>query len=66
MGNLKDSNRIISDHLIEQKYSLSVKNDNLLYGQLFSNNNPQHLVILIIYKKRFKVTFFFIKFRAIV
>ena len=66
MGNLKDSNRIISDHLIEQKYSLRVKNDNLLYGQLFSNNNPQHLVILIIYKKRCKVTFFFIKFRAIV
>ena len=46
MGNLKEANRLISSHFIEEKYSLKVNNepDNYSYGQLFSNENSKYLV----------------------
>ncbi len=46
IGNLKESNRLISSHFIEEKYSLKVHNepDSYSYGQLFSTENSKYLV----------------------
>jgi phosphoenolpyruvate carboxylase len=46
IGNLKESNRFISSHFTEEKYTLKVNSepDSYPYGQLFSTENSKYLV----------------------